>query len=158
MTKAPPPPTGARRPRRPDLRIVGWAVVAWVCDRLTKDLAVSLLPADRPVPIVDHVVSFTRIVNAGAAFGILPHQVWLFALVAVAVIAVLVALPRQESGWLALAYGLVAGGAFGNLWDRLVDGAVVDFVDVRFWPGIFNLADACVVVGVCLAVIRLSRR
>jgi signal peptidase II len=58
---------------------------------------------------------------------------------------------------LALAVGLVLGGALGNLADRLfrghgfLNGAVVDFVDLRVWP-VFNLADAAITIGCLLLV------
>jgi signal peptidase II len=50
-----------------------------------------------------------------------------------------------------LYYGtaLVAGGALGNLYDRIVYGYVVDFFDLIVWP-VFNIADSCITVGACL--------
>jgi len=48
-----------------------------------------------------------------------------------------------------LSLGLQLGGALGNMWDRVQQGAVVDFVDIGFWP-IFNVADVSVVTGVLL--------
>jgi signal peptidase II len=52
---------------------------------------------------------------------------------------------------LRLSIGLQLGGAFGNLLDRLTAGAVVDFIDVGWWP-IFNLADSSIVVGMTILV------
>jgi signal peptidase II len=54
-------------------------------------------------------------------------------------------------------YGLILGGALGNLADRLFrGGAVVDFVALHFWPT-FNVAEACIVVGCALLVVSLLR-
>jgi signal peptidase II len=70
-------------------------------------------------------------------------------------VVALVAVLRGVQRWpMALALGLVLGGALGNLTDRVVrghHGAVVDFVALHFWPT-FNVADSCIVVGVLLAV------
>lgn len=143
--------------RRPDTRLLAAAAVTLAVDRLTKALALADLPKGRQVWVVDHLLALTRITNRGAAFGLLPRAEWLFVSVAVVVILVLLALPRQKEPWLAMAYGCIVGGAMGNLWDRLTTGAVVDFLDFRYWPGIFNAADVFVVVGVCLVAITLLR-
>jgi signal peptidase II len=133
------------------------AVAAVAVDRLTKRLAVLRLPLGRPLPVLDGIVRLRRITNEGAAFGLFQHAIPVFVAVAVAVIAAVLLLPRQRSPVHALAYGLLAGGAFGNLWDRVTTGRVVDFIDVRGWPGIFNAADTFVVVGAVLLVLLALR-
>jgi signal peptidase II len=71
------------------------------------------------------------------------------------VVALLVWLRRQPEPFLALAVGLIAGGALGNVIDRIRFRAVVDFLDFHFgawhWPA-FNLADSAITVGVALLV------
>ena len=55
--------------------------------------------------------------------------------------------------------GLVLGGGFGNLTDRIfrdTDGAVVDFIDLHVWP-VFNLADSCIVIGVLTLLVLTAR-
>jgi len=98
--------------------------------------------------------------NRGISFGIFNDpdtgEIILVALAAVIVAGLLVWLRRVKSGLLALAIGLVIGGAVGNAIDRLVRGAVVDFLDfhVGQWhPFAFNLADAAISVGVALLVL-----
>jgi signal peptidase II len=54
---------------------------------------------------------------------------------------------HRNQPWLWLPVGLLLGGALGNLADRAREGAVIDFIDPVAWPA-FNLADACIVVGV----------
>ena len=54
---------------------------------------------------------------------------------------------HRDQPWLWLPVGLLLGGALGNLADRAREGAVIDFIDPVAWPA-FNLADACIVVGV----------
>jgi signal peptidase II len=59
-----------------------------------------------------------------------------------------------------LALSLILGGAVGNLWDRMVDGKVTDFLDfyigVHHWPP-FNIADSAIVVGALLLLMRMLR-
>jgi len=97
--------------------------------------------------------------NTGASFGLARGWAPIIAAVAVTAVVLLVALVRRvRSDALAVALGLVIGGALGNLTDRLVrghHGAVVDFIALHFWPT-FNVADSCIVVGAILAALLLS--
>lgn len=53
-----------------------------------------------------------------------------------------------------IGFGMILGGAIGNIVDRLQHGYVVDFIDVyRFWPNIFNIADSCITVGVAFLIL-----
>jgi signal peptidase II len=98
--------------------------------------------------------------NSGAAFSF--AQGWAPVLGAVAVVAVLVllgAVRRVQSTAIAVALGLVVGGALGNLTDRVIRsnrGSVIDFIALHFWPT-FNVADSCVVVGGIMAAVLLWR-
>ena len=106
-----------------------------------------------------HIVSsFLDIVltcNSGVSFGVLNRtgvNSVLFSLVAAAiVIALTVWLARVRVGFLAVAIGLVIGGAIGNVIDRLRFGAVIDFLYFHagswYWPA-FNLADSAICLGV----------
>ena len=58
--------------------------------------------------------------------------------------------------WLWLPVGMLLGGALGNLADRAREGAVIDFIDPVAWPA-FNVADACIVIGV-LALLYVVER
>ena len=87
--------------------------------------------------------------NTGVAFGALEGGGALLAIligVALALLLGYFALHRDQP-WLWLPVGLLLGGALGNLADRAREGAVIDFVDPVAWPA-FNVADACIVVGV----------
>jgi signal peptidase II len=102
-------------------------------------------------------VAFAYTCNKGAAFGLLANETLLFVLIALVVIGVLVAYVRflpAKHPWLRLSLGLQLGGALGNLLDRLRQGYVVDFIAVKAWP-VFNIADACVVVGVLILAYHL---
>ena len=104
--------------------------------------------------------------NTGAAFSFLAGQGgwqrWFFAAVALAISAVLVVLLSRHKGsrWVAAGYALVLGGALGNLWDRVLLGYVVDFVQLHAagysWPA-FNVADSAITVGMVILVIDSLR-
>ena len=120
-------------------------------DQATKVLAVHTLEAEGR--IVDlGIMDLNVIRNSGGAFGI-PGIPGMFVVVTIVVLVLVIrALPRTDRLSLAVAYGLVSGGAVGNVTDRLFrypgfpSGAVVDFFDLRWWP-IFNIADIGIVTG-----------
>ena len=93
--------------------------------------------------------------NQGVSFGLLNRtgvNSLIFALVAAVIVAVLVVwLRRVRTGFLAVAIGLIIGGALGNVVDRLRFGAVIDFLYFHagawYWPA-FNLADSAICLGV----------
>lgn len=102
--------------------------------------------------------------NQGAAFGMLRNapgwQLWFFIIVAIAVsvfILVMLAKSPPVDNWSAAGMALILGGALGNLYDRIVLGYVVDFVDLHLgnlhFPAYFNLADLAINVGIVLWVI-----
>jgi signal peptidase II len=144
-------------PRRmpPWITMAVVAVVVVAVDQLTKWWAVERL-SEGPIDVV-WTLRFSLVRNEASAFSIGGGSWWgpLVSVVALAVIVVLAWQARSAtSRWVAVAAGLVAGGAFGNLIDRaarsdrgMLRGGVVDFVDFQWWP-VFNVADAAVVVGV----------
>ncbi|HET7120388.1 MAG TPA: signal peptidase II [Solirubrobacterales bacterium] len=96
--------------------------------------------------------------NRGVAFGMAGGagvRLVLFSLVALAVILYLFA-RNPTRPWMWVATGLLAGGALGNLTDRIRADAVTDFIDLPPWPP-FNLADVCITFGVILLVIVYLR-
>lgn len=135
------------------MSVAGAVVVA---DQLTKAWAVRALD-EGPIHLVGPVrLALTR--NTAGAFGLGGPFVPFLAVVATLLVVVVVS--RSDATrrpLLAAAAGLVLGGAFGNLVDRLarspglLGGAVVDFVDLRWWP-VFNLADAAITCGCLLLV------
>lgn len=127
-----------------------------VVDQLTKTWALRTL-ADGPLYLLGPVrLALAR--NTAGAFGLGGSLVPFLAVAAVVGVVLLVVRSDVTRRALpAAAAGLVLGGAFGNLVDRLVRapgllrGAVVDFVDLRWWP-VFNLADAAITCG-CLLLL-----
>ena len=134
------------------------AAAVTVLDQLSK-AAVLHIFADHVPGSRDMVTSFFNLAltyNRGMSFGLFNDgpgvNALFFSLVAAAIVAVLVYwLRRVASPFLAIAIGLIIGGAVGNVIDRIRLGAVVDFLDFHVgslhWPA-FNLADSAICIGV----------
>ncbi len=129
--------------------------VVLVLDRFTKILVVqnlALYDYWEPIPALGRLFKISHILNTGAAFGLFPGSGNVFMIVAIVVALAIVyyVVTYPSLPWLIqLSLGLQLGGALGNMWDRIQQGAVVDFVDIGFWP-IFNVADVSVLGGVLL--------
>lgn len=134
------------------------AVLVAVLDQLTKQWVLDSLIPGQVIPVTgffDLVLLF----NPGAAFSFLADhdgwQRWFFTGLAVVICGWLLALMHRhrEERLLPGAFALIIGGAVGNVYDRLIHGAVVDFLHFHYagysWPA-FNLADAAITLGVAL--------
>lgn len=127
---------------------------AYLADRLSKQWAAGLGP--EPQIVIPNVLSWTRVLNRGVAFGLLqglgPVVGWLTIVVLIGFFVYLVRLPRAQ--WLVrFGVALLIGGAAGNLVDRLTAGAVIDFIAVRGFPYIFNVSDILLNTGVVIMLI-----
>jgi len=137
--------------------IVLLALVVIGLDQWTKYFIQSHLLPGMSIPVIPHVFHITYVLNSGAAFSLLEHQTGLFIGIALVILlAIAWYYPRIAAGPLLLriAIGLQAGGAIGNLIDRIKTGYVVDFLDFRIWP-VFNVADMAIVVGVGLILVQI---
>jgi signal peptidase II len=129
---------------------IATAGVVVALDQATKQLVVSNIERGEHVNIF-FGLDLTNTRNTGVAFGAFEGAGLLVAILIGVSLALLLgyfALHRDMS-LLWLPVGLLLGGALGNLADRARDGAVIDFIDPVAWPA-FNLADACIVIGVVM--------
>jgi signal peptidase II len=119
-------------------------------DQVTKQLADSNIERGEQVNVF-FGLDFTNTRNTGVAFGALEGAGLVVAILIGLSLALLVGyfLLNRDMPLLWLPVGLLLGGALGNLADRAREGAVIDWIDPVAWPA-FNLADACIVVGVFL--------
>jgi signal peptidase II len=124
------------------------AGVVVALDQATKQLAVSGIERGEHVDVF-FALELTNARNTGVAFGALEGGGLVVAILIGLSLALLVGYFafHREKPWLWLPVGLLLGGALGNLADRARIGAVIDFIDPIAWPA-FNVADACIVVGV----------
>ena len=138
------------------------AALVLVADQLSKwwVLDVLRLPEIGQMPVLPFL-SLTFVQNQGVTFGLLhqdgPAGAWVLAGIAGAVVVALVLwMRRAESVLVAASLGAIAGGAIGNVLDRLRFGAVVDFIHAHAWGWswyVFNVADAAIVCGVAVLVL-----
>ncbi len=123
------------------------------------------LPRLSDVRVMPHL-DLTMVWNRGVTFGLLTgHGAWAAAILAALALAIVAALAvwlwRSTRVAQAVAIGAIAGGAVGNVLDRLRYGAVVDFIRVHAfgWSWyVFNLGDAAIVCGVAALVLLGSGR
>lgn len=144
----------------------GIALVVVVLDAITKAVAENTLMQVSAIPVLQDIVQLRLVYNQGAAFGLHLGQYsrWLFLAFAVVAVVVLNLLSRKaEVGdrLRQVACGLVAGGAIGNLIDRVrSEQGVVDFIDIGIgtlrWPT-FNVADIAVTCGAIALAISFWR-
>jgi signal peptidase II len=138
--------------------------VVLALDQFTKHLVEKHMRMFEVVPVVRGFFNLTRVRNKGAAFSLFSTAPDGFrsaffisvSLVAVAVIAIMIR--KANDRLLVVSFALIAGGAVGNLVDRVRYGEVVDFIQwyVKswYWPS-FNVADSAITVGVALLVIDM---
>jgi signal peptidase II len=151
------PPSGGASGSRYRARFFAIAAAVVAADQVTKLLVVRSIPEGDHVRVFDDWLVISHIRNSGAAFGTLRGFGGVLALAAIAGVAVFAFVVwRRPSPVVGMAAALVAGGAMGNLLDRIVRGTVVDFVDFRFWPA-FNVADTAITIGALLLVLFGSR-
>ena len=138
------------------------SLVVVILDQVSKQLVESSLMVFEILPVIPFL-NLTLAYNEGAAFSFLADQGgwqrWLFVLLAIGVTTVLIVWLgrlKTDDRLVAVALGLIIGGASGNLIDRLLFGHVIDFVDIYYrdwhWPA-FNLADSSIFLGVSLMLI-----
>jgi signal peptidase II len=151
-------PPGGAGARRWLTAATATSVVVLV-DQLTKHWALNALADGHVIELV-WTLQFRLAFNTGMSFSLGSGLGRVIAPLALLVVVGLLWTARRiESSLGLVAIGLVSGGALGNLIDRafrdgdgLLGGAVVDFIDVQWWP-VFNVADMGIVIGAVLLVI-----
>ena len=145
------------------------ALAVFFFDRITKLLVIHNIVLEDAVSIIPGFFRLTHLENPGAAFSLFaespsPAKTVLLIAISVAalvVVALLLWMRRNAFNATTVALALIMGGALGNLWDRLTDGKVTDFLDfyigIHHWPP-FNVADSAIVVGAMLLMLRMLRK
>ncbi len=154
-------PIVANRARIYDVFALLVTIVVIILDQWTKSLVVTYLspPESRSISLVGQYLILFYIQNSGAAFSLLTNTTLLVILIAIAMIVVgYIYLRVLNSGplYYKVIFGLIIGGALGNVINRIHNGGyVVDFIafripQINFYFAIFNVADACITIGVLL--------
>ncbi|NMP27702.1 lipoprotein signal peptidase [Rahnella sp. SAP-1] len=145
------------------LRWLWLAVIVLVLDLGSKIWVMGHFQLGESMPLIPFF-NLTYAHNPGAAFSFLADkdgwQRWFFAGIALAIVIALLVLMYRSSAAQRLnniAFAMIIGGALGNLFDRMVHGFVIDFIDfyVNDWHyPIFNLADSFICVGAVLVILE----
>jgi signal peptidase II len=150
------------------LTTIAIAVAVVGFDRLTKLWITDALDRGEVIHVIPGLLSIVHVRNPGAAFGLLAgaaspwREIALVAVSASAVLGFAWMLNRMPRDAVAerTATAAVIGGALGNLYDRIVYGEVVDFVDVYVgtwhWPA-FNVADSAITIGIAILILQAFR-
>lgn len=128
-------------------------------DQISKNIVQRNMYLGQSIDVIDPFFAITYSENSGASFGFLPQAGDIFLMLAfVIAIGIFIFYPRipQSAMLTRIGIALVCGGALGNAIDRLVQGAVIDFIHYQI-PGVIsnvsNLADHAIVIGVILILI-----
>ena len=142
------------------LRYFVIATLILLLDQLSKWSALSNLQMGVPEPVLPFL-NWLLLFNPGAAFSFLAQgsgwQRWFFTILGLAACVYIVWLLRksQNDKLLCVALSLILGGALGNVLDRIMYGAVVDFIDLHYtnwhWHA-FNIADSAICIGAALII------
>jgi signal peptidase II len=142
------------------LRYLAIASITLLLDQLTKWSALGNLQLGVPEPVLPFLNWFL-LFNPGAAFSFLAQgsgwQRWFLTALGLVASAYILWLLRKSLGdkMLCWALSLILGGALGNVLDRMMYGAVVDFIDLHYanwhWPA-FNIADSAICIGAVLMI------
>jgi signal peptidase II len=163
---ADPDPGDPDRPRAFSRQVgvlFGVAVIILAADAISKAAVVAELTGRPPVRLLGGLLTLDLLRNTGAAFSFGTSMTIVFTAIAVGVIVYIVRTARKlrSMPW-AVSFGLLLGGATGNLADRIFrspgvfQGAVVDWIQLPHWP-VFNVADSSIVCGGILAVLLAIR-
>lgn len=126
-------------------------LILTVIDQVTKFLVLHSPGLGAQKEIIENIFYLNVIKNDGVAFGFLDNVQSLIIAVTAFLAGVFVTYillkQRKERPLVLVPLSMITAGAFGNLIDRIHAGNVTDFIDIHFWPYIFNFADICVVLG-----------
>ncbi len=155
-------PVGPARTRRPVYLLWLVAILVFALDRWTKTVVLGgFMPGESRL-VIPHLLWWTYVQNTHGAFGMFGNSPALLIVLALIVLGVFAYAFRdavRQSNVVRVAFGMIVGGAIGNIVDRFQHQWVVDFIDFRtIWPNVFNVADACITVGVALLVLAALRR
>ncbi len=119
-------------------------------DQISKFMIRNKMRLYGSISVINNIFHITYVRNKGVAFGMMSnyHSAVLFIVpLSIIILMYLTLNLRKKNLWISIGIPMIFAGAVGNLIDRLRVGYVVDFIDIRFWPGIFNIADSSIVIG-----------
>ena len=139
------------------------AFIFFLIDLISKQIIMHVMNLNESIKVISHFFSLTYVRNNGAAWSILKDERILLMIVTVIVLFLINKYMNREelSKIEELTYGIIIGGIVGNLFDRIIYGSVIDFLDFNIFGynyPVFNLADTFIVVGIMLLIIVSIRK
>jgi len=141
-------------------KIYLFAGISLLLDQITKIVAAMFL---NHISVIPGFFSLTYVENTGAAWGIFNNNRILLICISVITILIINKYIKQEitiSKLSIISYGMLMGGIFGNLFDRIFHGYVIDFLNFNIFGydfPVFNIADTLIVIGVLLMIIDVVK-
>lgn len=141
-------------------------ITTFICillDQLLKILCLNSLDMGESINIISNFWNITLVSNTGAAFSILSSStpfLIIVSLITIILIYFFFIKGQNLKTYQTILYGLLLGGIIGNLIDRIIYGAVIDYLDFNIFGynfPVFNLADTFIVIGVILIIIDIIR-
>jgi signal peptidase II len=123
-----------------------------IIDQITKYLVKTIIPLSASYPVIPNILYFTHTTNTGASFSLFTSYSFILGMIAGAVAAGIIVWYKQIPKNYLLPAALILAGTLGNLIDRILQGHVTDFIDVRIWP-VFNVADSAITIAAIMLII-----
>ena len=140
-------------------KIIFTMIICLILDRIIKIICINNLAFGDSLNIINNFFAITLVSNTGAAFSILSSNTLLLIILSIIIIFVIYFFfirNKNLSIFMQLIYGVLLGGIFGNLIDRIVYNYVIDYLDFNIlgynFP-VFNFADICIVISIILIII-----
>ncbi len=139
------------------------AFLFFIIDLISKQIITHVMNVGQSVKVINNFFYITYAQNKGAAWSILEDQRILLLIISVVVLFLINKFMNKEelSNIECFSYGMIIGGILGNIFDRVVYGYVIDFIDFKIFGydyPIFNFADTFIVVGIILMAIISIRK
>ena len=143
-------------------KIFGIAILALLIDQLSKIVMNLFVHLDEELMIIKNFFSIHFTHNYGAAWSLFSGRLEFLILISIIALIIIYRYMYNfsKNKRNSLAFGLIVGGIFGNLIDRIFLGYVRDFLSFKlfhYYYPVFNLADSFIVVGVCLLIIAIIK-
>jgi len=141
------------------------ALSIFLIDQIIKFYILKHLCLGQEIPVIKNIFSISFVTNKGIAFGLFSNSNFPFVLISIAVLVCMTlvfisfnkdAISKKARVWIKIAYGLILGGAFSNMLDRIRIGEVIDFLDFHIWP-VFNIGDSAICVGAGIFVLNILK-
>ncbi len=139
------------------------AVISLFLDQLIKTFLTNFMYIGESIVVIKNFFNISLVLNKGAAFSILMSRVTLLIIISIVALSFLgyyIIKSKNIKNYEYVIYGFLMGGTAGNLIDRVIRGAVVDYLDFNIFGyafPIFNFADICIVVSMVLFIINMIR-